>query len=219
MPETVISRLRALVGNARCAWFDLCHGVQTRNELQSHSLEIDSPNREHGTHYSPTHPKFMRTVLQRLPIEHKQYCFVDYGSGKGRVLLVAASYPFQRIVGVEYARELHEIAKRNLERYRGRRACKTIELVHADALAFEIPHNPLVIFMFNPFRPPVLGPLMEKIGNSLLECPRDAWLIYASPFHTSLISNPFTLVESGTYHNVYHGSPAAKGLDDFRRPG
>src|SRR5689334_23652607 len=35
------------------------------------------------------------------------FTFVDIGSGKGRVLLMAAEYPFPHIIGVELLPELH----------------------------------------------------------------------------------------------------------------
>ena len=37
--------------------------------------------------------------------------FVDFGCGKGRVLLLAAGFGFARITGVEFAKELCDIAK------------------------------------------------------------------------------------------------------------
>lgn len=66
--------------------------------------------------------------------------------------------------------------------------------------------DPLAIFIFNPFRPPVFKPLMEKISQSLLTSPRDAWLIYLSPYQAHLISHPFAMVGSGVYYNLYRAS-------------
>jgi tRNA1(Val) A37 N6-methylase TrmN6 len=91
------------------------------------------------------------------------------------VLLVAAGYPFKRIVGVEFAKELHNIAVRNIQCFRGRCLCNRIESIHADALAFGVPMDPLVIFLHNPLRP--LVPLMEEISLSLIAFPRDVWLV------------------------------------------
>jgi SAM-dependent methyltransferase len=205
-----VQALKTFVANMRCLAFDLWHGVHTRGDVDLPRLTIDSPNLDHGTGYQPTHPKLIRKILLSLPIDHSQYTFLDYGSGKGRVLLIAAGYPFKQIVGIEFAKELHEIAVRNIARFRGRRLCPSIESVHADALAFDLPLDPLAIFMFNPFRPPVLKPLMEKISRSLLASPRDAWLIYTSPYHAHLVSHPFAVVEGRVYQsvNIYHASPS-----------
>src|SRR3712207_1940229 len=41
--------------------------------------------------------------------------FVDLGSGKGRVVLAAARFPFKRVIGVEIAESLNEVARANVE--------------------------------------------------------------------------------------------------------
>jgi hypothetical protein len=199
-----LAALKNLVGDLRCWVFDLRHGVRTRGDVELADLTVESPNFSFGAAYQPTHPKLIREVLSGLPIDYPRCTLVDYGSGKGRVLLVAAAYPFKRIVGVEFSRELHEVAQANIRRLRPRPRCPRIESVHTDALAFSLPLEPLVIFMFNPFGPSVLAPLMEGIRCSLLAHPRDAWLIYVSPFHAHLITAPFKLVQSRTWHNLYH---------------
>jgi tRNA1(Val) A37 N6-methylase TrmN6 len=51
-------------------------------------------------------------MLALLPINLDDYTIVDIGSGKGKLLLLASNYPFRRIIGVEYAPLLHEIAKK-----------------------------------------------------------------------------------------------------------
>ena len=58
-------------------------------------------------------------MLRALDIDYSDFVFVDYGSGKGRTLLVAAEFPFKKIVGVEIAQELHAIAGKNVDQYRG----------------------------------------------------------------------------------------------------
>lgn len=40
--------------------------------------------------------------------------FLDLGSGKGRMVLSAARFPFRRIIGVELSNDLTAIARRNV---------------------------------------------------------------------------------------------------------
>jgi len=47
----------------------------------------------------------------------RDFTFVDLGSGKGRVLLMASHYPFKRIIGVEFIPELHQVAQENIRKY------------------------------------------------------------------------------------------------------
>ncbi len=81
-----------------------------------------------------------RTIAE-LSIRYEEFAFVDFGSGKGRALLVAAEYPFERIVGIEFAEELHEIAQRQPRRRTRiqRSVVAAIEAICADATAYELP--------------------------------------------------------------------------------
>ncbi len=63
--------------------------------------------------------------IQRLAISQEavaqtmlqDFTFIDLGSGKGRVLLMASEYPFQKIIGVEFMPELHRAAQKNIAGY------------------------------------------------------------------------------------------------------
>ena len=57
-------------------------------------------------------------MLSALPIDYRDFTFIDIGSGKGRTLLMASDYPFRRIIGVELLPELHRIAQENVRKYK-----------------------------------------------------------------------------------------------------
>src|ERR1700691_4568599 len=67
--------------------------------------------------YQPTEPGLFHEMIDAMcehnHIDLSEFVFVDLGSGKGRTLLMASDYPFQRIVGVELLPALHETAKGN----------------------------------------------------------------------------------------------------------
>ena len=52
--------------------------------------------------------------MGKLDVDHREFSFVDYGSGKGRVLMLAAAYPFRRILGVEFSESLDRVARDNI---------------------------------------------------------------------------------------------------------
>jgi hypothetical protein len=81
--------------------------------------------------------------------------------------------------------------------------------VNLDAAQFEIPLTPLVLYLYNPFRPAVLIPVLQRLQRSLDLHPRDVTLIYAAPFHAGLIEQETALkcVEQSTYHNTYRFEP------------
>jgi len=64
--------------------------------------------------YQPTEPVLFEEMLASIKIDFRNFTFIDLGSGKGRVLLLASDYPFRQIVGVELLPALNRIAQENL---------------------------------------------------------------------------------------------------------
>lgn len=198
--ECVYCRLRRFQtspqpkGESRKSAFDCKYGVDTDGVVPTYELETDGPNYIHGYNYQGCNPAFLGHAFARLNLSADQYCFVDLGSGKGRALLVASEYPFKAIIGVEYARALHEIAKSNIMTYKsGTQRCSEIRSVCADAAEFELPDGPLVVFMYNPFEAKLLREILEKLKLSYSLEPRDLKIIY---LNTSVeIEKTFSKVE------------------------
>ena len=70
--------------------------------------------------YQPTEPELFRKMLASLiqaspKIDFREFTFIDIGSGKGRALLMAADYPFRRILGIELLPDLHRVARREYQ--------------------------------------------------------------------------------------------------------
>ena len=197
--------LRNAVSEARCRFFDWRHGVRTCGTVNLTDLTLVGNNTGHGRYY-PSHPKFLFEVLSLLNVDHPSHTFVDLGSGKGRVLFVASEFPFSEIIGVEFASELHEIASRNVRSYRSKtQKCKNIKTLNLDAAEFEFPLTPLVLYMFNPFGPAVLVPVLQRLQRSIDSQPRDVTLLYETPYHGGLIEQHTALrcVDQSTWHNTY----------------
>jgi len=206
----VTSGLRTLVGEARCRAFDWRHKVRTCGIVNLDRLTIKGNNARHGVFYHPSHPKFLFEVLGALGVDYKRYTFVDLGSGKGRALLVASEFAFREVLGVEFARELHERACENIRRYRSAsQKTRNVRSLHDDAITFEFPLTPLVILLANPFGPGVLVPVLRSLHASLASHPRDAIILYSAPNHGELIERETTLscVERSVYHNTYRTLP------------
>jgi 16S rRNA G966 N2-methylase RsmD len=198
------------VSEARCRYFDWQHGVSTCGDANLANLTLVGNSADHGVFYHPAHPKLLFELFNSLKIDFPSYTFVDLGSGKGRPLLVASEYPFSEIIGVEFAAELHKIASENIQNYKSKtQRCKNVRSVNLDAAEFEIPLTPLVLYLFNPFRPAVLIPVLQRLQRSLESHPRDVTLIYAAPFHAALIEQETALkcVEQAKYHNTYRFEP------------
>ncbi len=138
--------------------------------------------------------------------DYSKYTFIDVGSGKGRVLFVAAEYPFRKVMGVEFSNALHDDAVANLKRYKfPKRRCADIEPVHADAREFEFPNDNLVIYMFNPFGPEVMERMLANLERSLERNPRHVIVVMLWPDHSDVVERmPIMRVYRKTRrHHIY----------------
>ena len=132
--------------------------------------------------YQPTDPALFREMMASLPIAFDQFTFVDLGSGKARTLLMASEYPFRKIVGVELIAELHRAAEENIREYRSpTQRCRQIEPVLADACEFELPEEPLVLYLFNPLPERAFSEFLQRLAKSLAGAPRPVWVVYHNP--------------------------------------
>lgn len=131
--------------------------------------------------YAPTFYWELRRLMKRVDTDPAETVFLDLGSGKGRVVIMAALFPFKKVIGVEISAELSEIAARNIRSARSQLRASEIELVTADASQYSIPDEVNVIFLYNPFSGRVLGQVFENIRASLMAAPRDITVVYYNP--------------------------------------
>jgi SAM-dependent methyltransferase len=159
--------------------FDEAFGTSTSGISALKDLEIDSPHRALGLRYEGVSAKQFRRMMKRIQMAHEEYTFIDYGSGKGRVLFLAAEYPFKQILGVEFAPALHDIAVRNIASYRNpEQRCRNIQAICADAVEYQPPDGPLMCFFYNPFKPPVFDLFLTNLKRSLDARPRPFILVF-----------------------------------------
>jgi hypothetical protein len=163
--------------------FDRDFGVDTAGIVQLAGLEVLGQHRDLGHYYHGTDPQVFQQMLQYLPIQHADFTFVDFGSGKGKALLLASLWPFSAVVGVEFAEALHMVALQNVARFNHPgQQCRSLQPVHMDALQFTLPPKPLVLYFYNPFSEVVLTGILERLRESLATHPREVWLCYVHPY-------------------------------------
>jgi SAM-dependent methyltransferase len=165
--------------------FDREHGIETAAERPLAEVGVSQADVARGNGvYRPLSEKLFRAAIASIGIgiDASKFTFVDVGSGKGKILFMAADYPFKRVVGIEYAHGLHEVAVRNVATYRSeRQRCRDIEPVHADALKYELPSGPLVLFIFNALAKEIMRELLVQLDDSVAsESHRAVILIYTN---------------------------------------
>ena len=154
-------------------------GVETSGMVKLSDLGIQ--NKEFFE-YTPIGYSAIYSALERIPLPASSISFLDYGSGKGRVIVAAGTFPFKKVLGVEISEQLNRIAKANIEAMRHRRA-GIIEVVQADAVQFALPDDVNLIHFFNPFSGAHLDKVIANILASHRANPRTIYIIYFNKMH------------------------------------
>jgi SAM-dependent methyltransferase len=136
--------------------------------------------------------------MEVLDIRYEDFVFIDFGSGKGRVLLLASEFPFKKIIGVEFSPKLHAIAQNNIRVYQSTtQQCKHVAAVCEDATSYALPIEPTVYYFFDPFRLPVMSVVIDNLRQSLQKHPRKIFLVYVNAELAS------TLDQAGFLERIY----------------
>ena len=159
--------------------------------------------------YQPIEAEIFREILSSVASDFSQYTFIDIGSGKGRALLLASEFPFQRIVGIELLPELNQIAEENIRKFtkvHGR--ALPLETICGDATEFEFPPEPLVIYFFHPLTEAGFRKVLWNLRSSLKQHPRPVMIVYANPvFEMLLAGTPELKKITGTYQYAIYETP------------
>jgi SAM-dependent methyltransferase len=169
--------------------------------VQQAELDFEHPNKASAHPYYPTRGRAFRKLFSSLRFPPDSV-FVDYGSGKGKILLLAAECGFRKVIGIEFSEELHRIAQDNIRRYGGV-APQRVELVCADATAYVLHDDENVFYFFNPFEADVLAGVAAQIKASLQRRPRHIWVVFFDPRLVATLIGDLKLLQTGTF--VYGG--------------
>jgi SAM-dependent methyltransferase len=176
-------------------------GTETARVVNLAQLGIEGPDR---VRYEPSSWLDLRRILPRAEVSSEDV-FLDYGSGKGRVLIQAANHGFRRMIGVELSRALSSVAARNLDARRESLRGTVVECVTADASEYMLPDDVTVVYMYNPFRGETFSAVVDRMIESLDRVPRRLRVIYRTPLEEH------RLLRTGRFEHVR----TARGL----RPG
>jgi hypothetical protein len=197
--ESTPQRRKQRYGDAE---FDWDHRVDTT------SATVDWRNRLLGVFHSPYQPtesalfhEMLDSLLMETHCDFRDFLFIDFGSGKGRTLLMASDYAFRSILGVELLPELHRIAQKNLSRYKSEsQKCFATHSICADAAKFVFPLEPIVLYLFNPFPEKGLRRAIANLETSLRGCQRKVYVLYHNPLLEHVLEESPALKHIGRTH-------------------
>lgn len=155
-------------------WWEYRLGINTRGTIGREQLLT----RSDAVEYSPVPFRAFFRAMEHVPDPLLTGTFLDYGSGKGRALVLAARhYRFRRVVGVEMSPELCRHAEHNLKQAGSRQA----EVLCCDAATYQPPSDTTVFFFYNPFLGETMNQVADAIHQSLLDHPRQAAIVVYRP--------------------------------------
>jgi 16S rRNA G966 N2-methylase RsmD len=172
-----------------------------------HNLTLTGDFKEHGTALVSTSKDFFKKVFEDLEkisgIKIEKNIFLDYGSGKGGAIIQARNAGFKQSIGIEFAKELHEVANQNIEKL----GLENVDSYYQDATLYLPPLDISVIYLFNPFDGVVMEKVAQNIASLKDDFKNDVYIIYGNP-SCKVLDNYFTLLEktehpSGARVNYY----------------
>jgi hypothetical protein len=177
--ETLARRYRMLRDRLGAAIFENGDFIDTAGQVSREELGFEDPDR---TRYEASGWFFLRRALRKRDVRPGVDVFVDFGSGKGRAVYQAATrYPFKRVVGVEVAESLNEVARENIARNRHRLRCDDVEIATCDATRYRVPDDMTIAYFYNPFTGEPFKHVVDNIVASLDRNPRFLRIVYVNP--------------------------------------
>jgi len=152
-------------------------GVSTLHEVSLAELNISDPD---SIRYSPIPYKALFKALATTQKQDFSGTFIDYGCGKGRVVMAAATLPFENVIGLELAEALVVEALENSKKMKTP-VCKNVDIICCDATSYELPKNTKVIHFYNPFRGKLLFKVMQNIATLAAEIDHEILVLFANP--------------------------------------
>jgi SAM-dependent methyltransferase len=190
--------------------FDELYGVETGGIIQLKHLQIPGTNWEGAGPYWASDPDEFVHLLGMLAIRYEGLTFVDFGSGKGRAVMLASELPFKRVIGVEFSPKLHQIARQNLDKFPAeRRRCDAVELICNDVLNCPLPEGPTVYYLYNPFGKEVMESVVARLEQAFRERPREMYILYSTPIERGIWDRAACFVKLPTTGNcaIYRTNP------------
>ncbi|MBL4657147.1 MAG: class I SAM-dependent methyltransferase [Flavobacteriales bacterium] len=189
---------RGVFGTFKYVWYDLAfdmkYGIKTLGRTQLEGLTTKGSNVSSGHAYQGFSYLYFKEIMKHLPVKVEESTFIDFGCGKGRILIMASEHGFNEIIGVEFIVEFYEACMDNLNRS-GIKLDK-IEVLCDDAVNTSIPKQANVMCFFNPFEEEVMDQVLENIDASIRDFTREVYLLNLSPTFTDCF-------EKRGYESIY----------------
>ena len=175
--------------NPRLALFTVIREIRGEKKYGINSMPIDDltllnvegSNKDHASIYQGANYYLLEKAFDYLVEAGASGDLVDFGSGKGRIMIVAAHYGFKQITGIDFAPALCNMARKNIDSIKGNFPEVKFNVLCDDAVNYTIQHTENVFFFFNPFDEIVMLKVVKNILQSHRKNPREIFVVYINP--------------------------------------
>ena len=142
---------------------------------------VSAEDRMHISIYEPLNYYTSSRLFNYLQPADFSSAFLDVGSGKGRLMAMAASYGFTEIFGVDICKKLCDTVSYTCRSIKTRYTDIFINNECTDARHYRVPDSVGIIFLFNPFDSVVMEEFIQRVFESLERKNRPLKILYANP--------------------------------------
>ncbi len=184
----------AINWNPRLAFFTIRHEIKGKKKYNIDTIELNRLNKLtihgdnliHASIYQGANYYLIEKAFDYLQSINANRSIIDFGSGKGRVLVVAAHYGFRNITGIDFAKALCISAEQNINQIQSLYPSTKFTVICDDVINYKIKESENVLFFFNPFDEVVMLQVIKNILKSLKEKPRQIYIVYINPLHKEI---------------------------------
>ncbi len=178
-PRRVAMTVRLWLLSADDRRFEDRYQLDTRTHVELDALGVEPDRLATAFSYAPAPGRIVHHLFDSIDCDPDRTTFVDFGSGKGRVLLLAILRGFRQVVGIEFSPKLVELAEQNVDCFGSQHQhSQSVRIVLGDAGEFVIPPGDCILHFNNPFNQDVMQRVLENVRRAGNEEPRRIWLAY-----------------------------------------
>lgn len=174
--------------------FDGRHGIETVTNVDAVDVadEVDLAGYESDEEmYAGTPSLIFKGLHAPLSdLDRTKTNYIDIGCGKGRMLIQASQAGFAKVIGVEFAASLAQTARENLRAALGAdMETDRWWIDNDDARTYRYPDGDIVLFLYNPFDPPIFQAFLDNLIADIEARPRAVNIIYNNPQCAHVMDN------------------------------
>lgn len=183
--------------NIHLAFFTIKHEIAGEKKYCINTTGIDKlkrlsvvgDNKINASIYQAANYYLLEKAFTFLREEKSTGTLVDFGSGKGRIMVVAAAYGFEKIKGIEFAAALSVSAKKNIDSIQWKYPETNFTILTENAVKYNVDKEDSIFFFFNPFDEKIVLEVVKNIMKSLRLYPRKVFVVYINPMHKEIFES------------------------------